>query len=297
MATNIIMHKKDGVSSELINTAFVRLLKFRIKQIQKGYNDVEFFCLTNEPEGLLDEITPLPIKVNPLITDEDYYRLQLLDGHDKLDEKDVSTKNIIWNPRLVPLDLCQISLLTNIPDKGQINQLQNDVELDVETLKTIKDHNLPFAEMPMKWWDFDDDVDTEFKGDWYFAWNSNELRSIKNTFENDITNTIDTYSAKGGVQGFIEDNFKGVVLPTKIGQFTPYYVNNDDKNVILAKQWEEKIRPYFPEEWFSPDIDEVNAFLFSWDHEYRTVSKQVQFLYMDGTEDPMTDMYARLWFL
>jgi len=296
MATNIIMHKKDGVSSEVINEAFVRLLKFRIKYVQRGFNEVEFFCLTNEPEGLLDEIHPLPIKVDPLITDEDYYRLQLLGGQPALHITDGATKNILWNPRLVPLDLCQISVLTNIPDKGQIKQLQDDVELDVETLKTIKDKNLPFAEMPMKWWD-DEDGDTEFKGDWYFAWNSDELSAIKTTFEDDITNTIDTYSAKGGVQGFIEANFKGVVLPTKIGQFTPYYVNNDDKNVILAKQWEEKIRPYFPEEWHSPDKDEMSAFLFSWDHEYRTVSKQVQFLYMDGDDEPKSDMYARLWFL
>lgn len=308
MATNIIMHQKSNITSDTINTSFIRLMKMRIEMIQKGHNEVKFFCLTNTPEGLLDNITPIPYDINPLITDESYYQLEVLSDHPALSID--HCKNILWNPLLIPLDLCQTAILSNLPSKGKIRELSDEVELDVETMQTIKDKALSFIEMPMRWWNFkvtgedcnpawDDEDDTEFKGQWYFAFSGDELQGIKTTFMNDITNTIDTYSAKGGVQGFIEAEFKGVVLPTKLGQFTPYYINQEDKNKNLKEQWEEKIRPYFPIEWYPPQLDEMEAELFSYDHEWRDVSPQVRFLFMDSVtgEDPETDMYARLWFL
>jgi hypothetical protein len=303
MATNIIMHQKSNMTAETINTSFVRLKKLRVQMIQAGHNEVSFFCLKDracQTGGLLDWITPILYDADPLITDESYYQLTVLADHPQLAID--HCKNILWNPALIPLDLCQTAILANLPSKGDIKNIPDSVELDAATLVTIKENALPFIEMPMKWWDFedDDDIDTEFKGQWYFAFVSEELKDIKTTFMADITNTIDTYSAIGGVQGFIESQYKGVVLPTKCGQFTPYYINNEEKNLELNEQWETKIRHYFPTEWYPPDQSEMDAPLFSYDHEWRDVSKQVRFLFMDdnnGEHDQKSDLYARLWFL
>ena len=45
MATNIIMHQKEGVSSEIINESFVRLLKYRLKMVGGSHNIVKFLSL------------------------------------------------------------------------------------------------------------------------------------------------------------------------------------------------------------------------------------------------------------
>jgi hypothetical protein len=79
MATNIIMHQKDGVSSETINDSFVRLLKYRIKTVSAGYNEVKFYCLTKDAKGLLPEIIQIPIREDDNVVNEDWYILQLFD--------------------------------------------------------------------------------------------------------------------------------------------------------------------------------------------------------------------------
>jgi len=84
MATNIIMHQKDGVSSDVINDSFVRLLKYRIKKISEGYNEVRFFCLTKDATGLLPEIIQIPIREDENVVNEDWYILQLLDNQPQL---------------------------------------------------------------------------------------------------------------------------------------------------------------------------------------------------------------------
>jgi hypothetical protein len=88
-----------------------------------------------------------------------------------------------------------------------------------------------------------------------------------------------------------------VVLPTKLAQFSPYYLNDKEKNEDLNAQYEEKVRPYFPQEWYPPMEEEMDAPLFAYDHEWRDVSRQVRFIYLEGEDDIKSDLYARLWFV
>ena len=284
------MHQKVGVSTEEINEAVVRLLKFRINIIQPG-NLPKFYCFTQgDGEGLLDEIQVIKIQESSLaLIDEDWSILQLFD-HSKL--QSVEDKNIIWNPRLVPLDLCQTAILSHIPHPGEVLEMPDGHGLDLETMQTIKDKKLPFIELPMKWWS--DEGHTEYMGEWYMTFHADTLSHIA---EGCTVDEVEDYKDKGGVWKYIEDKFAGVVLPTKLAQFTPYYLNNQEKNEDLNAQFEEKIRPYFPADWYPPFDDDMDAPLFSYNHEWRTSSKQVRFVFLDGTDAPKSDMYARLWFI
>ena len=96
MSTNIIMHKPEGLSSEIINDSFVRLLKYRVPTVAGG--QVKFYCLAKDGTGLLDNIIHLPIRENADTNygDESYDILQLL--LEPILTNDDFTKNIIWNP-------------------------------------------------------------------------------------------------------------------------------------------------------------------------------------------------------
>ena len=288
MSTNIIMHKKEGITSEEINESFVRLLKYRIKMIQQG--DVNFFCFGGSGEGLLPEITHLKDENDGWYEDnEDWNILQLLD-HSLLSKE--YTKNVIWNPRLMPLDLCQTAILSGLPMPGSVHELPEGHGMDVATLQIVQDKKLPFIELPMTWWN--DESPCDYKGEWFMGYSSNTLKDIKDNF---TPEHVVEYSEKGGVWKYIEDNFKGVVLPTKLAQFSPYYLNDKEKNDDLNAQYEEKIRPYFPQEWYPPMQEEMDSPLFAYDHEWRDVTRQVRFVFLEGEDDPKTDMYARLWIL
>jgi len=284
------MHKKEGISSETINEGFVRLLKYRIKQIQIG--DVNFYCFGGSGEGLLPQITHLKYTDETTANgyaDQDWNILELLD-HPMLSEE--HTKNVVWNPRLMPLDLCQTAILGSMPVPGAVHELPHGHGMDVATMQTIQDKNLPFIELPMTWWN--EESPCEYKGEWFMGYSGNTLKDIKNNF---TPNHVEEYAGKGGVWKYIEDNFKGVVLPTKLAQFSPYYLNDQEKNDSLNAQYEEKIRPYFPQEWYPPMDEDMDASLFTYDHEWRDVSKQVRFVFLEGEDDPKSDMYARLWII
>tara|TARA_B100000287_G_scaffold355389_1_gene345956 strand:+ start:562 stop:1446 length:885 start_codon:yes stop_codon:yes gene_type:complete len=294
MATNIIMHCREIHSSEVINESFVRLLKYRIKMIQEA-NQVNFFSFGGDGQGLLPEITHIPYAEGnqrlqiPSDAHDEWNILELFD-HPLLQEK--YSKNVIWNPRLMPLDLCQTAILGNMPMPGDVHELPQGHGMDLETMKMVQDNSLPFLELPMKWWT--DDNPCEYRAEWYIGYAGNTLKDIKQKFTRE---SIDEYKDKGGVWKFIEDSFKGVVLPTKLAQFSPYYLNDQEKNDELNAQYEEIIRPYFPQEWYPPMDEDMDAPLFSYNHEWRDVSKQVRFIYLDGRDDIKSDMYARLWFI
>lgn len=289
MATNIIMHKKEGVSSEVINESFIRLLKFRLPMVGGSHNPVKFYCLTKDSTGLMDMITHIPVDETKSFGVEDFEVVQLFneptlqqtEGHD-------FAKNVIWNPKLMPLDLCQTAILGNIPFAGDIRDLPLEHGMDSETLNTIQTNKLPFIEMPHKWWNSEGEI-TEYKGEWYTGFIGQDLKDIAD-------NLIQEDTSKN-VWRYIEESFKGVVLPTKLAQFSPYYLNDKDRNEDLNAQYEEKIRPYYPTEWYPPQEDEMDAPLFSYDHEWRDVTKQVRFIYLEGNDPIDSDLYARLWFI
>jgi hypothetical protein len=254
-----------------------------------SHNPVKFYCLAKDGTGLMDNITHIPVDESKSFGSEDFEVVQLFrdpilmsgEGYDHI-------KNIIWNPRLMPLDLCQTAILGNIPKAGEVRELPMEHGMDVETLNTIQTNKLPFIEMPHKWWTADGE-DTEYKGEWYTGFIGNDLK--------DIAENLTQEDTSKNVWKYIEDSFKGVVLPTKLAQFSPYYLNDKEKNLDLNAQYEEKIRPYYPTEWYPPIEEEMEAPLFSYDHEWRDVTPQVRFVYLEGEDDIKSDLYARLWFV
>jgi hypothetical protein len=295
MATNIILVQTKDTTTEQINESVVRLLKYRINLVSAGHNEVKFYCYTDTPEGLLPQINHLPLIRRDEITDENYYKLDLLKGYTYL--FGVECKNVIWNPKLVPLDLCQTTILQSMSPAGDIGHLPEGFEADAEMLATIRDNKLPFMEVPTTWYTLEDEVQTDYKANWYLGYNAEDLREISLTFDEDPAGHIATHSATGGFDSFIAEHFKGVVVPTQIGEFGGYYINNAEKNLELNAQWIENVQTYFPAEWYPPHDEDMMANYISIDHEWRTISKQTRFVYLEGDDDPYTDMYARLWLL
>ena len=155
--------------------------------------------------------------------------------------------------------------------------------------------------MPTKWWTDEDTTTQTDYAHFFTAFNYRDLHEIYETFKADPTGLISKYGdTKQGVQKFIEDTFKGVVLPTGCGEFGIYYINDEEKNKRLIQEWEENVKCYFPQEWSIPNEEDIDADYISYDHEWRDISEQSRFIYAetqdeDTNNDTRADLYFRTW--
>jgi hypothetical protein len=287
MAINIITTKVgDSCRTEDVNRLFLELCRKRIFMMTPG-QDINFYCYTDTPEGLDEGINILPLTLNENITDLEYYKVFLFDelkfDHDT---------NIIWDVNLQPLDLSQTHIIRGFPIAGDVKEADEYLpDLDLDTGRKIRDERLPFLQAPTKW--FTDDTDTASITSWFLKYHGNDCRRLLQSFIEDPVGMQEKY---GSFAEFVEGEFKGVLLPTAPGIFSPYYINDKDRTDALNAEFEEKVRPYFPDAWEGHGGEEEAPFL-EWEHEYRDVSKQVKFLYFDGEDAPESDRYLLLWFL
>lgn len=287
MAINIITTKVgDSCRTEDVNRLYLELCRKRIFMMTPG-QDINFYCYTDNAEGLDEGINHLPLELNEKITDVEYYNVFLFDMM-----KFASDTNIIWDVNLQPLDLSQTHVIQGFPLAGDAKEADEFInDLDIETARVIKDNVLPFIQMPTKWWA--DDRDTASVTSWYIKFHGNDCRRLLTSFIEDPSGMQEKYAS---FAEFVEGEFKGVLLPTAPGIFSPYYINDKEKTDALNAEFEEKVRPYFPDAWEGHGGEEEAPFL-EWEHEYRDVSKQVKFLYFDGEDAPESDRYLLLWFL
>ena len=90
-----------------------------------------------------------------------------------------------------------------------------------------------------------------------------------------------------------------MVLPMEIGILSPYAINNQVQNTLYNDEFEEIVRPHIDNTdtpWRGLGGEQESK-LFEFDHEYRTVSKQVSFLYLEGKDKPEADTWLDLWVL
>jgi len=239
--------------------------------------------------GLLPEIQVIECTPRDDIKDESWYKLDLFDN------PDLEGKNIYFHPNIYPLDLCQTIVLSAIPHAGAVDHPEALVGLDANTIARIISEKLPFIAMSNKWWTDEDNTNTY--NEWYCEWLNDGQQYLKTAFDLDPEAVQDMYV--DNVQGFIEDNIKGVVLPSGCGYFSKYHINDKVANDQLNVDWKENVEPFFPAEWTSPNQEDMNADYLSYEHEWRTISPQVRFLYADtnADESPKTDEYFRTWFI
>jgi len=287
MGIKIITQKVgDSINAEDVNRLHLELSRKRVFTMTPE-SPIELYCHTDNPEGLHEDINIIKLNKRDDITDNKFYNVELF-------EKFSEDKVVLWDANLQPLDLCQTLVLKGFPMKGDFKEAMDFIpDMDLELGMKIKEEVYPFIQVPTKWWDLDEDGNTGL-ADYFIAFWGNNCNHLVQTFEKDPKSAQETDFAT-----FIKNNFKGIILPTEPGVFAPYYVSNKERTDALNEQWETNVRPFFPDAWVGHGGEEEAPFL-EWNHEYRDVTKQVQFLYLDtdkGENRPEEDWYLKLWFL
>lgn len=286
MAIQIITQKFGDKTADDINRLHLELSRKRVFTMTPN-SEINLWCHTDNPEGLHEDIKIIKLNPRDDITDNKFYNLELFDRF-------TEDKVILWDANLQPLDLCQTLVIKGFPQKGDYKEAMDFIpDMDLEMGMKIKNESYPFIQLPTKWWDLEEGEDVGI-ADWFIAFWGNNCKDLVQVFEKDPKSAQETDFAT-----FIKNNFKGIILPTEPGTFAPYYVSNKEKTDKLNEQWETNVRPFFPDAWTGYGGEEEAPFL-EWEHEYRDVTKQVKFIYMDtdgGQNRPEDDWYLQLWFL
>jgi hypothetical protein len=286
MGIKIITQKFGDTTAQDVNRLHLELSRKRVFTMTPE-SPIELYCHTDNPEGLHEDINIIKLTPRDDITDNKFYNVELF-------EKFSEDKVILWDANLQPLDLCQTLVIKGFPMKGDFKEAMDFIpDMDLELGMKIKEEMYPFIQVPTKWWDLDEDGNTGL-ADYFIAFWGNNCSHLTQVFEKDPKSAQETDFAT-----FIKNSFKGIILPTEPGVFAPYYVSNKERTDALNEQWETNVRPFFPDAWVGHGGEEEAPFL-EWNHEYRDVTKQVQFLYLDtnnGENRPEEDWYLQLWFL
>ena len=286
MAIQIITQKFGDKTADDINRLHLELSRKRVFTMTPN-SEINLWCHTDNPEGLHEDIKIIKLTPRDDITDNKFYNLELF-------ERFVDDKVILWDANLQPLDLCQTLVIKGFPQKGDYKEAMDFIpDMDLEMGMKIKNEMYPFIQCPTKWWDLEDGEDVGI-ADWFIAFWGDNCQDLTQVFEKDPKSAQETDFAT-----FIKKNHDGILLPTEPGTFAPYYVNNKEKTDALNEVWETNVRPYFPDAWTGYGGEEEAPFL-EWSHEYRDVSKQVNFLYFESDDTgarPEEDWYLKLWFL
>lgn len=286
MAIQIITQKFGDKTADDINRLHLELSRKRVFTMTPN-SEINLWCHTDNPEGLHEDIKIIKLTPRDDITDNKFYNIEFFDRF-------TEDKVILWDANLQPLDLCQTLVIKGFPQKGDYKEAMDFIpDMDLETGMKIKNEMYPFIQCPTKWWDLEEGEDVGI-ADWFIAFWGDNCKDLTQVFEKDPKSAQETDFAT-----FIKNNFKGIILPTEPGTFAPYYVNNKEKTTALNEQWETNVRPFFPDAWTGYGGEEDAPFL-EWEHEYRDVTKQVKFIYMDtdgGQNRPEDDWYLQLWFL
>jgi len=296
-SVNIIIPKFGTTTAEDVNSAVIRLNAKRLSIVAMDILDVKYHCHTMDGEGLLDDINVIECTPREDILHDDWYRLDLFEWSET--QTNTFGKSIYYHPNIIPLDLCQTILLAAVPPAGEIDEIPKTLRglLDTETLEKIKEDKSPFISMPNKWWNEEDNTNTYT--DWFCEWHDKDHSYLKDLFMEDPAGIQTLYGAN--VQGFIENNLKGIIIPAGCGYFGKYYINDKTLNDGLNASWKENVECFFPAEWSEQqNPEDMDADYLSYNHEWRVQSPQIRFLYADGLNQPEkcgTDRYFRTWFI
>ena len=206
-------------------------------------------------------------------------------------------KVIILTQPIIGLDLCGVPLLENVPECGKT---ENAAKTISETDKLlVKEENLYPVQQFDNWWNDETDM-----APFWLGIPSSTCRHFYNKFNDEYPSIIEDYDSNPyGWQQFIECEIEPNLfyLNHPHGISAPYELNNKETQLKRNDLFKSNVRPYFQNEddgygWRGLGGDE-DALLYEFDHEYRSVSRQVSFIILEGnTEDLYLDEYVR-WYI
>jgi len=262
-----------------------------------GYLIAKFWIVTDYPQEEFDALglkQEGPVKFIRFMRESDddvlkhpsFYQRYLF-RNNYFGEND---KTMFIDANVVCRELVQSILYSTLPDRG--NAEETNLTLTQEETDRINNDNASTIGFVSDWGETEG---TEFLP-YFYQFNYGQYPNLVNLMFNE--ETVAKYNT---FIEFLAGEHDGVNLALDPAILGKYYVGGDSNpmNQQLIDNYEKNVRPFFPDRWRGIG-DEPVARYIHFDHEYRTITKQTSFLYIDrGDEnvDPFTDRYLELWVL
>ena len=292
----IVKTKDNGVETEDVKRFWKSMERQRItRPNEDGIRLARLNIFTDDPEGLpeSDGTRIVPVFPDKLVTDPAYHKVALFENS-MFGE---GTKTMVVDPKLIVKDFSLMEIAAGLPDAGTTEE--TNFTFTDEEKSSIAENMTVFTQQAPNWWS--NDSTTSFHHS-YLGFVQGGWSFIREEWENNSVSIQEQFPGEHGFQkwleSFIESN-QVMVLPMEIGILSPYAVNNRVQNTLYNDEFEQIVRPHIDntETPWRGLGGEQESKLFEFDHEYRTVSKQVSFLYLEGEDEPEADTWLDLWVL
>ena len=287
----VVKTKDNDLTSEQFKTFLTGVQRQRI--IEPNSDGIPLYRLnvyTDDPTGIPDRedvrIIPFFAKESDKITDSAYRKLDMFDT-DLFGE---GTKTCLVDPNIHFVDFAMAELAKGIPDQGTTTETHFHFSAEEEA--SVKENNTLFITQGEDWWNesntntYSHTLTCFVQGGWDF---------LREEFLKDPVSIQTEYPGEEGFQRWLEtfyDDKKVMPLPFPKGVLSSYKTHDHPRNLALNDLFETEVRPSWTE-WRGMGGEEEGR-LFDFGHEYRTLSKHVSFLYIDGNT-PHEDEWLDLW--
>ena len=219
------------------------------------------------------------------------FRQGFLDNHGE-------DKVVVLPTPIIGMDLMGIPILEACPEMGSLDNAPKGSTPEDKLL--VKEQGLYPVQQWDNWWNDETDMSPH-----WMACSASTAKWFANQIEDNLETISEDYDANAyGLQQYFECELEEKIfwLNHPHGIQAPYRINNWEWQEARNDAWESNVRPHFQNEddgygWRGLGGDE-EALLFETDHEYRSVSRQVSFVVLEGdTSTAEEDEYCRWWIL
>lgn len=292
----IVKTKDNGVETEDVKRFWKSMERQRItRPNEDGIRLARLNIFTDDPEGLpeSDGTRIVPVFPDKKVTDPAYHKIALFENS-MFGE---GTKTMVVDPKLIVKDFSLMEIAAGLPDAGTTEE--TNFTFTDEEKSSIAENMTVFTQQAPNWWS---NYSTTSFHHSYLGFVQGGWSFLREEWENNSESIQEQFPGEHGFQkwleSFIESN-QVMVLPMEIGILSPYAVNNRVQNTLYNDEFEQIVRPHIDNTdtpWRGLGGEQESK-LFEFDHEYRTVSKQVSFLYLEGEDEPESDTWLDLWVL
>ena len=283
---------EGGISVNQTNLLLDSLSKKRSWHSHDGIELMDLAVITNEPVSSFREQVGSIVPYDETKFENPYWNIMFAYEHAN-NKLHGDSKAVILQGNVYGQDLIQIPSLEVIPERGST---EHSKITDGADIQMVKDQDLMVVQQFDNWWN----DETEYSP-YYMGIAASSCKHIWTEFNKQYETIIDEYDPTPyGLQQWIECEIEEDLfyLNTCSGIMAPYGISDPERNAELNQLWEDNVRPTF-------NIDngwrglggEQESLLYETDHEYRTISRQVSWIILEGDTDNILekDEYFRWW--